>query len=309
MSTRFEGEAYIDFSDGKKELRQTIVLAPYVQTSESLRDIDYSHALVVDAQSMEFDFKTQLYEMVNNQEALSYNTFLEYAHKSSFRNGSNVLQWLHEKNQIKRVRAEDAYIVIGNGGNAQRFRIDEINKSIREQNEAKLEAAGNSAYSDPSMNAENVQPATIEGRRPSEQATNLTESAQPSQEAPDATQPASSEEIDLSTVPGVTLFDENGNPTKPAQAQPAVEVATQSVDVAMDSEAPDSGQPTGLTRDEIEGRFEKIESLLNKKNKDTVVTRLINRYDLTEAEAIKALESAGKRKEKKKQKQQESDDA
>lgn len=304
MSNRFEGEAYIDFADGKKELRQTIVLSPYVQTSESLRDIDYTYALLVDAQSMEFDFKSQLYEMVNNQEALRYNTFLEYAHKSSFRNGSNVLQWLHEKNQIKRVRADEAYIIVGTGGNVQRFRIDEINKSIRDQNEAKLEASGQtSAYTDPSMNAANVKPAAIEGRRPEQQATNLSESANAVPETPEAvaapTQPTRSEELDLSVIPGVTLFDQHGHPTDAAPAAGT----EQSVGESM---VPDS--IIGLTRGEIEGRFEKIESLLNKKNKDTVVTRLMNRYELTESEAVNALESAGKRKEKKKEKVQANQD-
>ena len=283
MSNRFQGEAYIQFADGEKELRQIIVLSPYIQTSESLRDIDYSHALVVDAQSMEFDYKTQLYEMANNHEATLYNTFLEYCHKSTFRNGANVLQWLHEKNEIKRVPAHEAYIVIGNGGNAQRFRIDEVNKSIREQNEAKLSEREGSSYSDPSVTDTTVQPAMIEGTKHPEPSQTLTENATVDVN----NNAAKADGIDLSKVPGVTLMDESGNPVQPQEA--VVQPASQQKSIDVEA---------------FESRLERIESLITKRTKDTVITRLINRYDLTEAEVVKALESAGKRKEKKKQKEE-----
>ena len=59
MLDRFTGEAIIRFRDNTHQIRRVIILSPYIQTSDSLRDIDYDHSLVIDLQTMEFDFKNQ----------------------------------------------------------------------------------------------------------------------------------------------------------------------------------------------------------------------------------------------------------
>jgi hypothetical protein len=313
MLDRFIGEAVITFSDKSRQARRVLILSPYVQTSENLRDIDYEHSLVVDLQTMEFDFKSQLEEMIQNRELQSHTTFMSYAAKTVFRNGENVLQWLHRMKQISRVPATDVFVVVGQGGHQQKIPVVDINREIRAANEKKLAEQNqiSSTYTDPSLNEANIQPATIErsGNQYQQETQQVNESVEPeampvseSVEQPvsqqDYQQPADA--VDLSKVPGVTIL-EGGDYVNP-QVDESPNTDSQPASVESAPEAP--AYPT-QDNNHLEDRLESLEKLIKSRSKDTVITRLMKRYDLTEADAVKALESAGKRKQKKAEKERQ----
>lgn len=290
MSDRFIGEANITFSDGSSERRRVVVLSPYVQTSEDIKDIDYNHSLVVDIQTMEFDFKVQVEEMLNNQELRNYKTFIEYAHKIAFRNGENVLAWLHRMAQIKRVPASEVFLIYGQGGNTQKINVAAVNDEIRKTNEEIIARRQSSTVTDPSMQ-ESYEVAKIEksGNQYKPPVTN--EAPEPSME------PA---ELDLSKIPGVTILE--GASTWGTD--------TDSGGVEVDNTPPSTPSQPALSSDVVEGltqQVKELEVLIKKRTKDTFVTRLMEKYNLTEVEVTKAIESAGLRKQKKEAKAAESD--
>jgi hypothetical protein len=313
MLDRFIGEAVITFSDKSRQARRVLILSPYVQTSENLRDIDYDHSLVVDLQTMEFDFKSQLEEMIQNRELQSHTTFMSYAAKTVFRNGENVLQWLHRMKQISRVPATDVFIVVGQGGHQQKIPVVDINREIRAANEKKLAEQNqmSSTYTDPSLNEANIQPATIErsGNQYKQETKQVNESVEPeampvyeSVEPPisqqNYQQPAGA--VDLSKVPGVTILEGGEYVNHQVYASPNTDSQPASVGSVPETPA----YPTQDNK-HLEDRLEALEKLIKSRSKDTVITRLMQRYDLTEAEAVKALESAGKRKQKKAEKERQ----
>ena len=313
MLNRFIGEANITFNDGSREVRRVIILSPYIQSSNSLENIDYDNSLVVDLQTMEFDFKVQLEDMLQNHELKSYHTFIEYAHKTVFRNGENVLAWLHRMNQIRKLPASEVSLVFGQGGNIQKMSLVDLNAEIRANNERKLnEQRGyQSSYTDPSMNESNIQPATIEKsgnqyKEPVQQ--NINESV----EAP-LTQHEQNN-IDLSKVPGVQILE--GDPSMASNDYAVTSPDTQDSPVASSPEPVAAAEPevqavslgeqvSKAELDDLKSSLSSLENLVKRRTKDTLVTRLIDKYNLTEAEVTKAIESAGKRKEKKEAKNQE----
>lgn len=313
MLDRFIGEAVITFSDKSRQARRVLILSPYVQTSENLRDIDYDHSLVVDLQTMEFDFKSQLEEMIQNRELQTHTTFMSYAAKTVFRNGENVLQWLHRMKQISRVPATDVFVVVGQGGHQQKIPVVDINREIRAANEKKLAEQNqiSSTYTDPSLNEANIQPATIErsGNQYQQETQQVNESVEPeampvseSIEQPvaqqDYQQPADA--VDLSKVPGVTILEGGDYVNPQVDESPNTDSQPASVESAPET----SAYPT-QDNNHLEDRLESLEKLIKSRSKDTVITRLMKRYDLTEADAVKALESAGKRKQKKAEKERQ----
>lgn len=327
MLDRFIGEAVITFSDKSRQARRVLILSPYVQTSENLRDIDYDHSLVVDLQTMEFDFKSQLEEMVQNRELQSHKTFLSYASKTVFRNGENVLQWLHRMRQISRVPAADVMVTVGQGGHQQKIPVVDINREIRAANEAKLNEQNeiSSTYTDASMNEDNVQPATIErsGNKHTQQPAQtqqVNESvADPVVDVPSPTEASVAREaeaqqpadaVDLSKVPGVTILEGGDyNPTGGVSEAPqTVDTPSQPPEPAPEASLTQSVSQPAADSNYLEERFNELEKVVKSRTKDTVVTRLMKRYELTEADAVKALESAGKRKQKKAEKERQKDE-
>lgn len=322
MLDRFIGEAVITFSDKSRQARRVLILSPYVQTSENLRDIDYDHSLVVDLQTMEFDFKSQLEEMIQNRELQGHTTFMSYAAKTVFRNGENVLQWLHRMKQISRVPASDVSVVVGQGGHQQKIPMTDINREIRSANEKKLAEQNqiSSTYTDSSMNEDNIQPATIErsGNQYPQEPKQVNESVSPEpipeavdQPAPEQGYQQPADAVDLSKVPGVTILeggdytpDVNESGTETVDFGPTPDSEGKGTEV---SELPGATQPAA-DNNYLDERFDALEKAIKSRSKDTVITRLINRYDLTEAEAVKALESAGKRKQKKAEKERQKED-
>jgi hypothetical protein len=262
---------------------------------------------------MEFDFKVQLEDMLQNHELKSYHTFIEYAHKTVFRNGENVLAWLHRMNQIRKLPASEVSLVFGQGGNIQKMSLVDLNAEIRANNERQLnEQRGyQSSYTDPSMNESNIQPATIEKsgnqyKEPVQQ--NINESV----EAP-LTQHEQNN-IDLSKVPGVQILE--GDPSMAGADFAVTSPDTQDSPVASSPEpvaaaepaaqaVPHGEQVSKAELDDLKSSLSSLENLVKRRTKDTLVTRLIDKYNLTEAEVTKAIESAGKRKEKKEAKNQE----
>jgi len=314
MQDRFIGEAVITFSDQSKQVRRVLILSPYVQTSENLRDIDYDHSLVVDLQTMEFDFKSQLEEMVMNPELRSYHTFMDYATKTVFRNGENVLQWLHRMRQISKVPASDVSVVIGQGGYQQKIAVVDINNEIRKENEKKIEYQNtiSSTYSDASMNEQNIQPAAIErtGNQHKDASQPLNESAEASvteNVVSNQDAPMPSDAVDLSKVPGVTVL-EGGEYHPEADGSNTQEGSQEAVQTPLEGYGvTDEGSEMPDTQ-EIVNRIESLEKAVKSKTKDSFITRMMNRYDLTESEATKALETAGKRKQRKAEKEREKAD-
>ena len=314
MLDRFIGEARITFRDNKKEMRRVVILSPYIQSSNSLRDIDYDNSLVVDLQTMEFDFKVQLEDMLQNQELHQFHTFIEYAHKTVFRNGENVLQWLHRSNQISKIPAHDVFMVFGQGGKVQKMSVVDLNAEIRAANEKKIaeEEGYTSSYTDPSLNPENTQAATIEKsgnvyKAPEVQNDNNTLNESVVSEYAHESSPMSQHEvtnIDLSQVPGVKILE--GDPsldmddtvTTPTDPRPYVTESTYDEPVVSQTEF-----------NKLQENLKNLDTLVRKRTKDTFVTRLMDKYDLSESEVTKAIETAGKRKEKKveKDKQKQSD--
>lgn len=320
MLDRFIGEAVITFSDKSRQARRVLILSPYVQTSENLRDIDYDHSLVIDLQTMEFDFKSQLEEMIQNRELQSHTTFMSYAAKTVFRNGENVLQWLHRMKQISRVPASDVNVVVGQGGYQQKIPMTDINSEIRAANEKKLAEQNqiSSTYTDASMNESNIQPATIErsGNQHRQETQRVNESVLPEavvesvdQAAPEQSYQQPADAVDLSKVPGVTIIEGGDyNHDVNESGSETVDFGPAHTDSNKGSEV---SQLTGSSVDSgyLDDRFDALEKAIKSRSKDTVITRLINRYDLTEAEAVKALESAGKRKQKKAEKEHQKEDS
>jgi len=320
MLDRFIGEAVITFSDKSRQARRVLILSPYVQTSENLRDIDYDHSLVIDLQTMEFDFKSQLEEMIQNRELQSHTTFMSYAAKTVFRNGENVLQWLHRMKQISRVPASDVSVVVGQGGHQQKIPMTDINREIRAANEKKLAEQNqiSSTYTDASMNESNIQPATIErsGNQHRQETQQVNESVSPEavvesvdQAAPEQSYQQPADAVDLRKVPGVTILEGGDyNPDVNESGSETVDFGPAPTDSQKGSEVsqlPGSSVDSGY----LDNRFDALEKAIKSRSKDTVITRLINRYDLTEAEAVKALESAGKRKQKKAEKERQKEDS
>ena len=321
MLDRFIGEAVITFSDKSRQTRRVLILSPYVQTSENLRDIDYDHSLVADLQTMEFDFKSQIEEMLQNRELQSYHTFMEYANKTVFRNGENVLQWLHRMKQISRVPATDVLVTVGQGGHQQKIKVVDINREIRANNEKKLAQQNeiSSTYTDSSMNESNIQPATIERsgnqhRTEAPQQVNEAVSPEVQVDEPTDSQPAMpSDAVDLSSVPGVTILE--GGDFKPDANQSSTETVdfgpaptenqkgSEVTELPSVNAEPATNNNASVSTHHLEERIDALEKLVKSRTKDTVVTRLMNRYELTEADAVKAIESAGKRKQKKAEKE------
>lgn len=306
MLDRFIGEANITFRDNSKEFRRVIVLSPYIKSSDSLRDIDYENALVVDLQTMEFDFKVQLEDMLQNQELHQFHTFIEYAHRTVFRNGENVLAWLHRMGQITKIPCSEVYMVFGQGGNVQKMSLVDLNREIKLVNERTIaEQDGiSSSYTDPSMSANTVQPATIEksGNAHKEQINESVSAQAYPEQTPEVsdTQPG----VDLSQVPGVTIF-EGDSGQAPVDSTPEPD--------STNSTTRESTQQTASDVDieNIKENLASIETLVRKRTKDTFITRLMDKYELSDSEVTKAIESAGLRKirkaEKDKAKSQQSE--
>jgi len=206
-------------------------------------------------------------------------------------------------NQIRKLPASEVSLVFGQGGNVQKMSLVALNSEIRVNNERKLnEQRGyQSSYTDPSMNESNIQPATIEksGNQYKEPVqTPLNESVD------DA--PVSQHEqnnIDLSKVPGVKILE--GDPSM-ASEDYAVTSTDAVASVPTQTNAAATEHVSKAEFDELKTSLSSLETLVKRRTKDTLVTRLIDKYNLSETEVTKAIESAGKRKEKKDAKNQES---
>lgn len=287
INSRYYGQARIQTPDGV-QARNVLILSPYIQTSESTSSIDYDHSLVADLQSMEFDYKSQLEEMLQSVDSTQYKTFMEYAHKSSFRNGDNVLQWLHQTKSIRKVNAKEVNIVmLDQAGNPVVIPVVDVNKHIKAENEKNTVE---STYTDPSTtNSSKLKPALIEGMEtdydaPQEQ--NLNESVSPYEVQSDLPSTDIPSNIDLSELNSEPVIPEN----------------------FVDSTFNDEQSQTEVSKtDPILAKLESLEEQIKsskttekkgKKSDDSFIIRLMNKYQLTETEVVKALESAGKRKEK-----------
>lgn len=294
INSRFNGEHTSVNTRGLTERRQVLILSPYVQTSES--SIDFDRCLVVDMQSLEHDYKVQLEDMMQNHESNAYKTFMDYGKSASFRNGDNVLTWLHSAKAISSVNVDDVAITIYDGGNHKinRIPLREINNHIKTEMEANQAHSGQE-FSDPSFKEGNYTPALVEGgQRKENQVVQESVESEVSEEVtatPDTGTMTPEERLALSMTTAPELL---GNMENEQDASNNVSVPNTT----------DNTESNTVSYDEIAKRLDKLDKKITK-SKDTVVNRLIEKYDLTEAEAVKAIESAGERKRKRLEKQKD----
>lgn len=288
MSTsRFNGVMRNKNETGHLENKHVLILSPYVQTSET--DIDYNVALVVDLQYQENEVVAQLEEMMKSAEANASKTFLEYSQYAQFKNGENVMRWLHDHKAILRKSVDDVDIVMNN----QSMNLRSVNSEIARQNGHSMQNSEQSAqsvaseFTDSSMNETNTRPALIDGGErsdyvePTTGTEHLSEDRKMEQEALQALQKEK-------TVP----IPENPDSAEIMPYDP----------VGGPHEATDNQLRDMMDR--VLNRLDGIESKVkSNKDKETVMMKLVNRYDLTEQELVKAIESAGNRKQKRKEKQ------
>ncbi|ASV44146.1 hypothetical protein PBI_SCTP2_131 [Salicola phage SCTP-2] len=285
INSRFNGVLRTTVPDtGQNESRRVLILSPYIQTSE--QDIDYQKALVVDLQTQENEVVAQIEEMMKSEQANSSKTFLEYSQFSQFKNGENVMKWLHDHNAIQQVAVDDVDIVM----NGQHMNLRQINEEIARQNGHSMNTSQQSAtsiaseFSDSSMNANNTHPALIEGG-PRDDGHGQT-SSQLNEQATTST----------SSIMGVDSSRE----------QEAVQALQEEAPINPHMENNDSTVDRKEFLENMENlnkRLDEMEKKLkNSSNKETVMLRMAKRYDMTESEIVKALESAGERKQKREQK-------
>lgn len=113
------------------DIRNVLILSPYLQTKENARadEIDFTHSLVVDLDSLSNDIAEQLTSMAVNPVALQNALLIEYLAGKSFRNSDRVLHWLQSTGSIVKLPVGNVFLTKALGGHS----LEHINTIIRKE--------------------------------------------------------------------------------------------------------------------------------------------------------------------------------
>ncbi len=125
-SSRFYGIARLGHDE-----RNILILSPYIQTKQNAKssDIDFSHSLIADLDSISAAIAEQIKDMINSSESSMYTLLIEFLSQKTLTNNEFVLNWLQRADVIKKIPASDARLLPILGGTP----LSELNVMIKRQ--------------------------------------------------------------------------------------------------------------------------------------------------------------------------------